>query len=233
MKTARFLTISAALLLSQGVTHAIPILFDLEEQPQTPFHSGFFTSLSMTKMGFTMTITRPSDHPETSAFDIVDFSALEGRPATWGTRTLEPSNFEVIGGWDNTNFFLVDFSAPITSFSAEFGDAKDTDDDSPVTMEAWSRPGGSGATIDTASQDYPIGEGIPRVGGPPAIPGSISVSGEGIQSIIFRSGGGAPNTLYWDNFRVTPVPDSSTTVILLGMSLLTLGLFKQAGKKAR
>jgi hypothetical protein len=102
MKTARLLTISAALLMGHGVAHAIPVLFDLEEQPNTG-DSSFFTSLSMTKMGFTMTITRPSDHTETSAFDIVDFSGLSSRPASWGACTLEPSSFQV--DWDTTIFF--------------------------------------------------------------------------------------------------------------------------------
>ena len=48
---------------------------------------------------------------------------------------------------------------------------------------------------------------------------------------VYLAGEFRPNTLFWDNFRATPVPDSSTTVILFGLGLLTLGLVKRKSNR--
>ena len=69
----------------------------------------------------------------------------------------------------------------------------------------------SNAVVDTNSMNYGLMER----------PASLTLSASDISYFIGVSGGPFPNTLVWDNMRVTPVPEPATMIALLaGISAL-------------
>ena len=190
--------IVTAALVAGSVLNSKAILFDFESVVATPQGSLTHFSLPMTSGGLTATITRSGG----AGFDVVD---LFGGPASWGDHSLSP--FNTFPG----DSFIVNFSAPISSASIEFGDHSPSDNDSSVTF-----------TLGSAAQMWTDLDGFPSVG-------SLGVAGLGILSIAFTSGGDFPNSLYWDNLNVvasTSVPDGGTSIGLLALGLLALGAFR-------
>lgn len=187
-------------------------LFDFESasatyaDPPGGARPGALTSLSLTNGGLTLTFTRPS-----SAFDIVDNTGGQaGKPAGWGVHSLDPFFAET-----SATPFVLDFSSPVSFVSFEYGDyGQDSDTGS---VQAFSGPGGTGALLDSASDAYGLST-FPTVG-------TLSVSGAGIQSIVFIGGAaGFPHSVFYDNFLVrgsaaVPEPGAAAGLIAACMAL--------------
>jgi hypothetical protein len=201
-------------LLLAGIGFAAPaaadtIVYDFEDLAATGT-SGAYTSLSMTVSGVTLTLSRSSG----AAFDITD---VGGRPGGWGGRSLDP--FSSLPPGDR---WVATFSTEVTSLHLEFGDFGG-DDDGPVASAVW---------------DGPDLRGNQGQGGSFAFPsfGSTNYAGTGLtlDYAEFGSGGSSPNSLYWDNIKVTtattaapPVPEPATLV------LVGLGALEFARRRAR
>jgi hypothetical protein len=180
-----------------GGSQAFAATYDFES---TSTGTGL-TSLSQTDSGLTMTLTRSGG----SSFGIASIGG------SFGSRTLEPFS----GGFAAGAVFVADFSSSLSAFSAQFTDFN-ADDDTPVFMTAWSGAGGTGLILDTDSAVWVGSASVPSFG-------TLSVSAAGIGSVTFSNGGSFANSLYWDNMSATAgVPETASTVLLLGAALLTL-----------
>ncbi len=173
----------------------------------TTFGSGFpgsLTTLPQTSGGVTATFTRPG-----SAFDIVDTTTAPAGsfPATFGNHSLSPFNDS-----SSATPFVVNFSAPLSSVSLDYGDFGGDSDT--FTLNAFSGLNGTGTLLGTGSDNY----------GNTSLPifDTISVSASNILSITLIGGGTSfPNSVYYDNIRVTvaPVPEPGSIALLTGLSL--------------
>jgi hypothetical protein len=182
--------------LLPAAAQAAPILFDLEGEPVTPdFPAPAITSLTLTSPEMTMTITRENG----ASFGILDPFSF---PPEFGDRVLTPFR-----GTPGSFAFLANLSQPTYFFGLDFGDIADDDDF--VTLQAFSGPNQTGALL--ASQTFPYpGKNFPAfesisIGGPnPAL--SLRFFGDAI----------VPNTVYFDNFRLstTPVPEPASLLLL-------------------
>jgi MYXO-CTERM domain-containing protein len=180
--------VSTVMLLAVAATSQAQ-LFDFEDAPYTTGFTfpGDQTSLSMTNGGLTVTITRSGG----TAFDVVDLESPGLVPAGWGNRHLSPFNNP------NGGYFIANFSQAVSAASIQFGDFGSDND--VAFLRAFSGLNGSGLLIGSDSEIYPFTSGI-HLGHV----GSLSVSGAGIWSIEFGGGSaGFPESLYWDNLRVT------------------------------
>ena len=155
---------------------------------------GNFASVSQTVSGITATGTGVG-----GTVDVLDFGSFTNF-STFGTRSI-------VGGGNPRVAIRVDFSIDLTLLTVQFGDIG-VDDDGTVTVTAYNS---SNAVVDTNSMNYGLMER----------PASLTLSAQDISYFIGVSGGPFPNTLVWDNMRVTPVPEPATMIALLaGISAL-------------
>jgi hypothetical protein len=175
--------------------HAVPVLFDFEE-----LSAGAFTTLQMTRPGYTITVSRTSGF----AFEIANISiTTPPPPAGWGQRTLSPFNYFYVN-----DGFLFDISAPVSSISietadygADFADGSTFDDI--VSLTAYDSLGGTGNVLDSMTLNW-------GAQGPPAV-AVLTTTAPFIKSIVALGGNTPffPASMYWDNLRINPhnVPD--------------------------
>lgn len=223
--------IAFAGLLAVLPASAATITFDFETVPITGLNFGAYSSLSMTRGGLTMSLSRASG----TGFDIVgNDHDQSGKPAEWGERSLSPFRDVQVTG----DYWIASFSVAINSFSAQAGDYGG-DNDIPVSLTAYSQPGATGSVVASSSfSGWSTTSTFPEFV-------SIGISGLGINSVAFTSDSDYPlsdtpfpNSLFWDNLTVDvddsllahshSAPDAGSTLGLMGLGLLCLvGLRKQ------
>lgn len=185
--------------------------FDFEGVPDSGGYAvGGYTAVSMTSGSQTLVITRPG-----SAFDVTDMSIYSGTPAGWGHRTLSPF-FSTAGGP-----FMLNFSTGITSFSVEVGDFVPSDDDE-AYFSAYTGADGTGSLLGTFTLSLPgSGSGF--------LYGTLSAGGSTPAMSVVMGGGSAsyPDSLFWDNIMVTPVPEPAS---IAGFGLAGLMLLARRKK---
>lgn len=216
MKCLHFLfSVVAASCLTTGAM-AAPIAFNFEElavQSSTPITS--------TQGGITMTITRNDG----SNLEITNLSG--SAIASLGSRTL--GNFVL----PYNSFIRINFSQALVDAALSFGDFNQ-DDDTPVTLQAFSGLNGTGSLLDTDTTNY-LGTDSIGLGGSGAR--TLSVTGTGITSLILTSGGAYPGTLFVDNIVVNaateaPEPASLLTFGIAGLAAATVGWRRRRIKNA-
>jgi hypothetical protein len=208
----RVLLLGVAAMMMAGTAsqaQAAPILFNFEDQTV-----GSKLAITSTQSGLTVAIRRADG----TAFSIDDVSPFV-HPASWLSRTI--SNFV-----SNTNAganLLIDFSAPVDFASFNFGDV-DGDDDTPVSLTAFSGALGTGTNLGSSSVPYPSALDISVTGD--AATRILLVAFSGIRSLVFSSGGPFPGSLYSDNLQATvsaaaAVPEPGS-LVLLGSGILAV-----------
>lgn len=169
------------------------IVFDFEEF--SPTAGGALTTLSSTKSGITMTVTRSGG----GGFDIFDLSS-NTFPVSWDNRALDPF---ANGAAD---FFVANFSTAINGVDVEmtdFGADADT-----LTLEAYSGANGTGTLLGTSTFDFGFASA-------PDYAAVSVLSNSPILSIRFRGGSNvAANSMYIDNIAIQPVPEPATLAAL-------------------
>lgn len=203
-----------ATLLGCGLTTtaSASILWDFEEQPIASNPTSV-PSVVSTQSGVTLTVLKPDG----SNLQIWDLSTFAG-PPSWGMRSI--GNFET-----TTNPIVLNFSTAVSSFSLQTGDY-DADDDSPVTIQAFSGLNGTGSLLGTATADYPAGKDV-SLGDVL----TLGIPASGILSVVYTSGGAFPGSMFIDNVMASvgtvTTPEPSTLAIASVASLLGLGYLRR------
>lgn len=152
------------------------------------------TSLSIAGGFATLSISDPTD-PQ--AFGIQDLSALQiAGSAALGSRTVQPDLY------DDPTPLNVDFSQPVTAFSMDFADASDQVD--LLSLKAFSGPDGTGNVI--AAQTGTLTSALNQF----ALQ-TLTVSGQGIESVQFVGGPAGTDQAFYDNFSITTAGSSTGT----------------------
>ena len=197
------------------LTHAAPITFDFEGETATftppAARTGALTTLTMTKSGLTVTITRPG-----SSFDIVENIMGQAKPPSWGTKSLDPF-------FDATTStpFIVNFSMPVISVSVDMGDYGQDDDD--LLLEGY-------AGLDVTGTLLAIETDFLPGGGFDFSFLTLATAVPAIRSVKMIGGSSAfPSSVFFDNLTVdpgvTPVIPEPSTAILLSIGFMAFGLF--------
>jgi hypothetical protein len=192
--------ILAIVVWATASTAKAEILFDFEEQSD-----GVVNSVISTKSALTVTVTSPEPQ----------ISIASTGAAVFGAHSL-------LGGDADPYMALVfTFSTPVAGASIDFGDFNQ--DSETGVLTAYAGAGGTGAVLDTDSAFYDadedISEGVYRTL-------SVNSATPILSLVVDTTGGGSGNSVYWDNLRVTEVPEPSTG------ALLVLGLAAVAGVRA-
>lgn len=214
----RYLFVAALGLVLPALAHAqlfnfesLPATFDSETMPD---HPGVFSGMAMASGGLTIMISREN----TDRFDTVNNAtntngSQAGKPASWGEISLDP--FFSPGA----NGFIANFSIALSAFSFEWGDYSFPDIDT-LTLNAWSGLNGTGTLLDTIT--------VPQTDLFPNFE-TAGVSAFGIQSVTWNGTSdlpGADNSVFYDNFQATLVPEPSTFSTMLGAGLLTIAVIR-------
>ena len=197
----RRLAILTVLALVVGIHSAQAATFNFESVAV-----GNYTSLSQTDSGLTVMYDLGG-----VVFQIDDHTP--GGPPGFGDRTL--SNFEPT--CCTANPYNANFSAAQNAVSIQFGDFGPSDDDTPVTLTAFSGLNGTGAVVGTASTTWLGTDAFPN------FKTLTVISAAPFLSVRFSGSGPFNNSLFWDNMltgdQVIPEP---MTLALIGSGLLGL-----------
>lgn len=173
--------LSAAFLAGTATAGTTSATFNFEDQPLS---ASPLTTLSVTSAGLTAAIDRVGQ-----PFNVVDLSALPGTSA-FGTRSLAPTP---PGG----NFFNVNFSQPISSFSAQMGDFGNGVTDN-LAITAFTGPNGTGTNLGTTSASLVLSDAT-TMGSK-----TLQIVGTNIRSVEMIGGTAAgANSVFYDNLSAT------------------------------
>lgn len=184
--------------------HAGMITFDFEDQVPTGVTAGALSTLSMTKSGVTLTITRLSG----SNFDLVENTGSQLKPAAFGNVSLSPfSNVNIPG-----DKFLATVSTQIQSVQIDAGDYSPSDIDT-FYIDGYSNANHTGL-VGSASVEIPNTLLFGQVSFGSA---TLSVAG-GMNSFSFYSTSNFDLSLFYDNIIKTmdsapAVPEPTTAVL--------------------
>jgi len=222
-----FFTALAFVVLCLGsatLTYAETVTFDFEDQNPTfippPFsRPGALTTLIMSRSTLVAFLARENFE----RFDVVANVGFQAKPPQFGSRSLDPF-FDQGGGP-----FVVGFSQPVDSVSIDMGDyGGDTDT---LTLEALEV--GTLAVIGVASGT------LPPIGNLFTF-STLTVTAPGrILAVRFNGSGSSPNSVFYDNLRVTfntqqqqPIPEPMT-MLLLGTGLVGIAAKVRKRRLAR
>lgn len=180
---------------------------------------GTFSEIAPVSDGATMTVTRSGG----LSFDVIFVSLIAaastgtGAPPGWGQVALSPFNEE---GADD--FFVAQFSQPISSLSLEMSDFGD---DSPdfLVLEVYSSADATGTPLATEAGSWSS-----------SIPDATSLSwnssgGQAARSARFRGGSSDfPNSMYVDNVSVTLAIPEPAGLLLVGLTMV-VGVVSKRG----
>ena len=203
--------------LAAIATHAVAsaVVFDFEEQPDTGFSTGAFTSLTLGDDALRLTITRPGTPDQFDVYDVNDIGNPT-LPASWGTRSLNP--------WSSNDgtAFVGNFDRPVRSVSIDMGDFGQDPDD--LLLQAFDGVDGTGSLLDEATFQLPA-DGTDFT----AARLSVDTGSASLRSIRFIGGTEAfqtpfgtfsiPNSVYYDNITVV-VPEPTALLLLAGAGVL-------------
>jgi hypothetical protein len=217
--------IAVAMIVSVGSARtalASPIVFNFEEQ--SPTFGGSVSLITSTVGGLTVSIHRADNGPMGIVGTPINW------PASWGLRTI--SNFlgvEAVG----PSTLIFDLSSPVFVGGISFGDFPGAEDDSPVTISAFSGAGATGANLGVFAASYTGVVGIGNGNSDSGV-GSVQVTAVApALSFTISSGGPFPGSLYWDNFTVDAAAPAAVlpepaSMLLFGTGLVVAGLRRRA-----
>jgi hypothetical protein len=191
----------AALVIATAAAPASAIVFDFNEQTPTAIagsgsETGLLGALSSQAEGVALLVTRT-----VAGFDAAQIDSPDIFPPSWPPVVLDPLAFAT-----TDDYFVGNFSEPMTSVSVSFTDF--LQDEDLVTLEAFSDPDAGGTSIDFDSTVWPITSLSPDFV-------TLTVTGAAIRSIRFRGGSaGNPNSMYADNVVATPTPEPALDLAL-------------------
>jgi hypothetical protein len=187
--------------------------FDFENEPGSTANATNLTTLVMSDGIITATLYRDSG----AGFGIVDTSPFVNSnfdfPASWGARSLDPF------GATLDDWFVINFSQAISTFTIEFGDfGQDSDD---IELEGYSGLDATGDLLESSSfSGYEGNMDLDGFGESISLGFGQTLQESGMtqfNSIRFRGGSDLQKqSVYWDNIGVDyeAVPEPATMAVL-------------------